>query len=85
MCELFNTIVRDARHNHVRILVFEEISERRFANWTMGHVNVAKVNPALLLKHSDRATLNPFACSGRATMALLDELVATATMTGRAG
>ena len=85
VCELFNTIVRDARHNHVRILVFEEISERRFANWTMGHVNVAKVNPALLLKYSDRATLNPFACSGRATMALLDELVATATMTGRQG
>ncbi len=85
VCELFNTIVRDPRHSQVRILVFEEISERRFANWTMGQVNVAKVNPALLLKYSDRATLNPFACSGRATMALLDELVATATMTGRAG
>lgn len=85
VCEMFNTIVRDPRNGNVRMLVFEEISERRFGNWTMGQVNVAKVNPALLLKYSDRATLNPFNCSGRATMALLDELVATATMTGRTG
>lgn len=65
----------------VRLLVFEEISERRFANWSMDQVNIAKVNPSLLLKYSDKATLDPFACSGRATMALLDELVATAAIT----
>jgi Sensors of blue-light using FAD len=85
VCELFNTIVRDARHAQVRILMFDEISERRFGNWTMGQVNVAKVNPTLLLKYSDRAALNPFACSGHATMALLQELVATAAFTGRPG
>ena len=83
VCDLFTTIVRDARHSHVRILVFEEISERRFANWTMGQVNVAKVNPSLLLKYSDKPVLNPFGCSGHATMALLQELVATAAITGR--
>jgi len=83
VCDLFNTIVRDPRHTHVRILVFEEISERRFANWTMGQVNLAKVNPSILLKYSDKATLNPFGCSGHATMALLQELVATAAITGR--
>ncbi|MFN0246407.1 MAG: BLUF domain-containing protein [Kofleriaceae bacterium] len=83
VCELFNTIVRDSRHTHVRILVFEEIAERRFANWSMGQVHISKVNPALLLKYSDKATIDPFSCSGRATMALLEELVATAAITGR--
>jgi len=83
VCELFNAIVRDDRHTQVRILVFQEISERRFGSWTMGQVNVAKVNPALLLKYSDKATLNPFNCSGLATMALLEELVATAAITTR--
>jgi len=83
VCELFNTIVRDPRHTHVRLLVYEEIPERRFANWSMGQVNIAKVNPALLLKYSDKALLDPFASSGRATMALLDELLATAAITGR--
>jgi len=83
VCELFNTIVRDDRHRNVRILSFEEIPERRFGAWTMGHVNIARVNPSLLLKYAERPVLDPFACSGRASLALLDELIATASVIGR--
>jgi Sensors of blue-light using FAD len=83
VCELYKTIVGDSRHANVRLLVYEEITERRFGHWTMGHVNIAKVNASLLLKYSEKATLNPFGCSGRATMALLDELVATASIVNR--
>jgi hypothetical protein len=83
VCELFNAIVRDDRHRNVRILTYEEISERRFGSWTMGQVNIATVNPSLLLKYSEKAVLNPFSCSGHATMALLDELVATAAIVSR--
>ena len=85
VCELYNTIVRDGRHQHVRILGFEEIRERRFGNWTMGQVNLAKVNPALLLKYGERAELNPFVGSAHATLALLDELIATALVVSRGG
>ena len=84
VCELYNTIARDRRHQQVRILSFEEIHERRFGAWTMGHVNLAKVNPALLLKYGERAELNPFTCSGAATLSLLDELIATAQVASRA-
>jgi hypothetical protein len=83
VCELYKTIVTDPRHTHVRLLVYEEITERRFGHWTMGHVNIAKVNTSLLLKYSEKATLNPFASSGRATMALLEELVASAAIVHR--
>jgi len=83
VCELYNTIVRDTRHQHVRLLCYEEISERMFGNWTMGQVHIAKINPALLLKYFKRAELNPFDCSGRATMALLGDLVATAAILTR--
>jgi hypothetical protein len=85
VCGLYNTIVRDNRHAHVCILSYEEIRERRFGGWTMGQVNIAKVNPTLLLKYSERAELNPFACSGQASMALLDELIATASVVSRGG
>jgi hypothetical protein len=85
VCELYNTIVRDDRHRNVRILSFEEIRERRFGSWTMGQVNLAKVNQALLLKYAERAELNPFICSGQASMALLDELIATALVVSRSG
>jgi len=83
VCELYKTILGDNRHASVRLLVYEEITERRFGHWTMGHVNIAKVNASLLLKYSERAALDPFACSGRATMALLEELVATASIVNR--
>jgi hypothetical protein len=49
----------------------------------MGQVNIAKVNPALLLKYAEKAVLNPFTCSGRASMALLEELIATASVLNR--
>ena len=81
--ELYNSIVRDQRHANVRIIVFEEIRERKFCNWTMGHVDLSKVNPGLLLKYHERAVLDPFTSSGSATMALLDELVATAAVQTR--
>ena len=83
VCELYNTIVRDERQQSVRILSFEEIRERRFGNWTMGQVNLAKVNPSLLLKYGERAELNPFICSGQASMALLEELISAALVGGR--
>lgn len=83
VCELFNVIVRDDRHVGVRMLIYEEISERRFGNWTMGQVIIENINPALLLKYSEKPELNPFNCSGQATMALLDELVATGAIVSR--
>lgn len=83
VCDLYNTIVRDTRHRNVRILSYEEISERRFGAWSMGQVQAAKINPALLLKYFKRAKLDPSEGSGQATMALLQELVATAAIVSR--
>jgi Sensors of blue-light using FAD len=83
VCETFNAIVKDSRHENVRLLSFEEISERRFGGWTMGQVNIEKINSSMLLKYAERAELNPFAVSGTVSMALLEELIATASVLGR--
>ena len=84
VCELYNTLARDPRHVQMRILVYEEIAERRFSGWTMGHVEIDKVNPSLLLKYAQKAELDPFTGSGRASMALLEELIATGAVGSRA-
>jgi hypothetical protein len=83
VCDTFNAIVRDARHEMVRLLSFEEISERRFGGWSMGQVNIEKINSSLLLKYAESAELNPFSVSGKVSMALLEELIATASVLGR--
>jgi hypothetical protein len=82
VCDLFNAIVRDARHQQVRLLVYEEISERQFGNWTMAQVSMTKLNPSQLLKYFKRAKLDPFDCSGQATLALLTDLVASGALVG---
>ena len=83
--ELYNQIVRDPRHRDVVILHYEETPERRFGGWTMGQVNLSRVNPSTLLKYSEKPSLDPYAMSGTASMALLEELIATAQIVGRAG
>jgi hypothetical protein len=81
--KLYNRIVADPRHSDVELLSYEEIGERRFAGWSMGQVNLARLNPALLLKYSEKPALDPFAVSGRVSMALFEELMATAAVVGQ--
>lgn len=81
--ELYGHIQRDARHKDVALLHFEEISERRFGGWTMGQVNILKLNQSILLKYAEKPELNPYAVSGKVSLALLEELMATASIVGR--
>jgi len=78
--KLYNEIAHDPRHNEVALLSYEEIGERSFASWSMGQVNMSKLNPALVLKYSESAILDPYAVSGKASLALFNELVATASI-----
>jgi hypothetical protein len=81
--QLYNRISNDKRHHDVALLSYEEIEERRFACWSMGQVNLSGLNPGVLMKYSEMATLDPYAVSGAASMALFNELVATASIGGQ--
>jgi len=80
---LYNRITRDKRHRDPTLLSYDEIGQRAFAGWSMGQVNMDRLNAALLLRYSERATLDPYAVSGVASLALFNELVATASVTGQ--
>ena len=80
---LYGRILRDPRHTDVELLSYEEIGERRFAAWSMGQVNLSRLNPALVLKYSERPKLDPYAVSGQVSMALFMDLVATAAIVGQ--
>lgn len=81
--ELFGTIQKDPRHKDVALLHYEEISERRFGGWAMGQVNVSKLNHSVLLKYSEKPELDPYSVSGKVSLALLEDLMATAAICGR--
>ncbi len=82
--ELYGFITKDPRHTDVVLLHYEEINERRYGGWTMGQVNLAKVNASILLKYSETAELNPYRVSGAVSLALLEELMVSAAVIGRA-
>jgi hypothetical protein len=81
--DLFGSIQKDARHKDVALLHYEEIFERRFGGWSMGQVNITKLNHSVLLKYSEKPELDPYAVSGKVSLSLLEDLAATAAICGR--
>ena len=81
--DLYGHIQKDPRHKDVVLLSYEEISERRFGGWTMGQVNLSKINTNILMKYSEKPELDPYSVSGSVSLALLEELMATASICGR--
>ena len=82
---LYGSIVRDPRHRDITLLDYAEITERRFASWRMGNVNLNRVNLGSILRFSENAVLDPFSMSGQSAFALLEELTATAAIVSRDG
>ena len=80
--QLYARLLRDTRHQGVELLLYQTIGERRFAGWSMGLVDMARLNPSLLLKYSAGPTLDPFSASGEVSLALFEELAATASVMG---
>ena len=79
---LYNRIAQDERHTDVVLLGYDEIRERRFAGWSMGQVNMSRLNAAQVLKYAETSTLDAFSMSSAAAMALFEDLVATASVMG---
>ena len=80
---LYNKITADPRHKDVVLLRYEEIDERSFGSWSMGQANLSRLNPAVIMKYSETAELDPYSVSGKVSMALFHELVACAAVLGK--
>jgi hypothetical protein len=80
---LYGNIVRDPRHRDVTVLDYAEITERLFAGWRMGSVNMSRVNVGSILRFSEKPVLDPFSLCGATALLLLQELASTAAVSGR--
>ncbi len=79
---LYARILSDPRHEAVTILAYDEITQRQFPSWSMGKVELAKVNAAVVLKYSETPTFDPLSISGEAALRLLEELMDAAAIVG---
>ena len=71
---LYSRITADRRHRDVEMLHLEEVTERRYADWSMAHVNLADDHPMVQMKHPE---FDPYSASGAFVMTLVDELLAS--------
>ena len=82
--DLYGHIQRDPRHTDIELLLLQDIGERRFGAWALGVVNMGQVNASTLLKYSEVPELDPYSVPGTTSLALMEDLVATAAITRHA-
>ena len=73
---LYNTIIKDKRHQNVELVAIEEIQTRKFPNWSMAHVVISEKDPIVQLKHPE---FDPFEASGQQLQSLIDDLLKQST------
>ena len=71
---LYSRIVADSRHRDVEMLHLEEVTERRYADWSMAHIHLADDDPMVQMKHPE---FDPYSAPGALVMSLVDELIAS--------
>ena len=71
---LFARILLDTRHKDVELLHLQEVEHRRFAAWSMAHVELRADDPMILMRHPE---FDPYSATGALAMKLVDELCAS--------
>jgi hypothetical protein len=82
--DFYGHIQKDTRHKDIVLLHYEEISERRFGGWTMGQVNMSKINTNICSSILKSRNWTRIPCPAKSRLSLLEELMATACIIGRA-
>jgi hypothetical protein len=81
---LYGRLLADQRHTDVTLLYYAEVSARRYSGWVMGQVNLQRLNPATLLRYGALPLFDPFGLPGESSLALIDELMSSASVIGGA-
>lgn len=73
---LYSRIMADRNHHHVELLSMDEITQRRFGEWSMALVYLSKDDPLVKMAHPE---FDPYSASAKDALAILDELIKTSS------
>lgn len=71
--QLYARIHADPRHTDLELIHCENISQRRYGDWSMAYVRLSDVDPQTKI---DWPEFDPYSPSGLLVMARIDELIA---------
>ena len=73
---LYSRIMTNRHHHNLELLSMEEITHRRFGQWSMALVHLSKDDPMVKMAHPE---FDPYSASSKDAMSLLDELIKTSS------
>ena len=71
---LYARIMSDRTHQNVELLSMEEITHRRFGQWSMALVYLSKDDPMVQMAHPE---FDPYKASAKDAFFILDDLIKT--------
>ena len=71
---LYARIMSDRTHRNVELLSMEEITHRRFGQWSMALVYLSKDDPMVQMAHPE---FDPYTASSKDAFFILEELIKT--------
>jgi hypothetical protein len=73
---LYRRIAADSRHVDAEIVLFGEIKNRQFKDWSMALVNLSIDDPMVTMKHPE---FDPYSADSRAIIGLITELLSSSS------
>ena len=73
---LYRRIATDSRHVDAEIVLFGEIKNRQFKEWSMALVNLSIDDPMVTMKHPE---FDPYSADSRAIIGLIAELLSSSS------
>jgi hypothetical protein len=73
---LYARIMASRHHNNIELLSMEEITHRRFGQWSMALVHLSKDDPMVQMAHPE---FDPYTATSKEAISLLDELIKTSS------
>lgn len=80
--QLYARIYADPRHSDVQMIHCESVTNRRYRDWSMGHVDLAEVDPVRQVNWSE---FDPYSSAGIAALARIDEILARSVAGSKPG
>lgn len=77
---LYAHIFADQRHANIELVHCESITQRRYSNWSMAHVQLSELDPVTQIEWQD---FDPYSVTGLLVLARIDELIASGRVIGQ--
>ena len=72
--QLYGRIARDSRHKDVELVKFEEITQRKYSQWSMALIDLSDTDPMVVMQHPE---FDPYSASSATLEQQIDEWISS--------